>query len=75
MLRVPTFATVRFYSTTTTTRSMPALSYVLSGKDQLNLPGVTYASKTTAKELLLKDAEEHHCFFRQSGFHNHVSHQ
>ncbi|KAF8970474.1 hypothetical protein BDZ97DRAFT_1754058 [Flammula alnicola] len=53
---------------------MSPLSYRIGKKGQLNLPGITYASKKAAEELLLKDAETHHCFFRQSGFHNHLGH-
>ncbi|KAF9480971.1 hypothetical protein BDN70DRAFT_876989 [Pholiota conissans] len=53
---------------------MAQLSYTLSRKGQLNFPGITAASKQAVEELLLKDAEEHHCYFRQSGFHNHLSH-
>ncbi|KDR68431.1 hypothetical protein GALMADRAFT_257159 [Galerina marginata CBS 339.88] len=53
---------------------MSRLSYKLTNKGQLNLPGITYASKKATEELLLKDAETHHCFFRASGFHNHLSH-
>jgi hypothetical protein len=51
------------------------LSYHLGRKGQLNFPGITSASKQIAEELLLKDAEEHHCFFRSAGLHNHLSHQ
>ncbi|KDR77998.1 hypothetical protein GALMADRAFT_155027 [Galerina marginata CBS 339.88] len=51
---------------------MSHLSYKLTNKGQLNLPGSTYASKKATEELLLKDAEIHHCFFRGTGFHNHL---
>ncbi|PPQ89262.1 hypothetical protein CVT25_001346 [Psilocybe cyanescens] len=53
---------------------MSHLSYKLSKKGQLNLPGITFASKRTVEDLLLKDAEVHHCFFNSAGFHNHLSH-
>ncbi|PPQ75410.1 hypothetical protein CVT26_015394 [Gymnopilus dilepis] len=53
---------------------MTPISYTLKNKGQLNLPGISYASRKAAEALLLKDAEDHHCFFRQSGFHNHLSH-
>jgi hypothetical protein len=46
----------------------------LNKKGQLNSPGITYDSKKATEELLLKDAEEHHCFFRSAGLHNHLSH-
>jgi hypothetical protein len=51
------------------------LSYHLTKKGQLNLPGSSANSKAVAEELLLKDANVHHCLFRPSGFHNHLSHQ
>lgn len=41
----------------------------------LSLPGATHASKETARQLLSKDAAEHHCYFRGAGMHNHLSHQ
>ncbi|KAF9566491.1 hypothetical protein CPC08DRAFT_703825 [Agrocybe pediades] len=51
-----------------------ALSYKLTKKGQINLPGITNASKTLTEDLLLKDAQVHHCFFNTAGFHNHLSH-
>ncbi|KAF8156791.1 hypothetical protein B0H34DRAFT_710596 [Crassisporium funariophilum] len=54
--------------------TMSRLSYNLTRKGQLNLPGSTYASKKATEELLKKDAETHHCFFRSAGLHNHLSH-
>ncbi|KIM42122.1 hypothetical protein M413DRAFT_409215 [Hebeloma cylindrosporum] len=56
------------------TTTMSRLSYNLRQKGQLNLPGITAASKKLTEDLLLKDAEDHHGFFRASGFHNHLSH-
>lgn len=41
----------------------------------LNLPGISYATKSLTEKLLLSDAEKHHCFFRAAGLHNHLSHQ
>jgi len=41
----------------------------------VNFPGITSASKEVARQLLSKDAAEHHCYFRSAGLHNHVSHQ
>ncbi|KAF8804705.1 hypothetical protein BYT27DRAFT_7259180 [Phlegmacium glaucopus] len=54
--------------------SLSRLSYTLSKKGQLHFPGISYTSKKVTEDLLLKDAEVHHCFFRASGFHNHLSH-
>ncbi|KAF8882188.1 hypothetical protein CPB84DRAFT_1851350 [Gymnopilus junonius] len=53
---------------------MTPISYTLRNKGLLNTPGITYASKKATEALLIKDAQDHHCFFRQSGFHNHLSH-
>ena len=57
------------------TTTMSRLSYNLGQKGQLNLPGITFASKKLTEDLLLKDSENHHGLFRASGFHNHLSHQ
>ncbi|KAJ2929943.1 hypothetical protein H1R20_g7154, partial [Candolleomyces eurysporus] len=57
-------------STITTT----ALSYGLARNGQINVPGITAASKKAVEELLLIDAEKHHCYFRSEGLHNHLSH-
>jgi len=51
------------------------LSYHIGKKGQLNLAGINAGSKAVAEELLLKDAEQYHCFFRSAGLHNHLSHQ
>ena len=56
------------------TTTMSRLSYNLRQKGQLNLPGITLASKKITEDLLLKDAEVHHGYFNASGFHNHLSH-
>lgn len=40
----------------------------------LNLPGATPAAKKLVEELLAKDHDTHHCYFRSIGFHNHLSH-
>ncbi|PPR00337.1 hypothetical protein CVT24_004358 [Panaeolus cyanescens] len=53
---------------------MAHASYFISKKGSLNLPGITPLSKKTTEDLLLKDAEDHHCFFNTMGFHNHLSH-
>ncbi|RXW16950.1 hypothetical protein EST38_g8908 [Candolleomyces aberdarensis] len=50
------------------------LSYGLARKGQINVPGITAASKKAVEELLLIDAEKHHCYFRSAGLHNHLSH-
>ncbi|TEB13961.1 hypothetical protein FA13DRAFT_1748166 [Coprinellus micaceus] len=49
------------------------LSYNLAQKGQLNAAGITAASKKSTEELLLKDAEKHHCYFRSAGLHNHLT--
>jgi len=41
----------------------------------VNLPGISYATKSLTEKLLLSDAEKHHCFFSPGGLHNHLSHQ
>ncbi|KAJ7258396.1 hypothetical protein B0H12DRAFT_1109821 [Mycena haematopus] len=40
----------------------------------LNLPGATPASSALVVKLLQKDITEHHCFFNDEYFHNHLSH-
>ncbi|KAJ8507666.1 hypothetical protein ONZ45_g9998 [Pleurotus djamor] len=40
----------------------------------LNFPRPSPAAKTTVEELLAKDAEQHHYYFRTAGLHNHLSH-
>lgn len=40
----------------------------------LNLPGSTRASKKAIERLLAKDFDDHHCYFNDKGFHNHLSH-
>ncbi|KAF7348734.1 hypothetical protein MVEN_01392400 [Mycena venus] len=40
----------------------------------VNLPGATPASTALVKTLLLKDIREHHCYFNDEHFHNHLSH-
>ncbi|KAF5340342.1 hypothetical protein D9611_007914 [Ephemerocybe angulata] len=62
-----------------TTRSLSrmaskALSYNLTRKGQVNAAGISAASKKAVEELLLVDAETHHCYFRSAGLHNHLSH-
>ena len=61
------------------TTSMASVSRILScsigKKGQLNLAGINAGSKAAAEELLLRDAEQYHCFFRSAGLHNHLSHQ
>lgn len=53
---------------------MTLISQQIRRKGTLTLPG-SYSSKKVVEDLLLKDAQEHHCFFNASGFHNHLSHQ
>ncbi|TFK41533.1 hypothetical protein BDQ12DRAFT_599551 [Crucibulum laeve] len=54
---------------------MIGLSYSLRTKGLVNLPGITPASKKRAEDLLLHDAENHHCYFLpRIGLHNHLSH-
>ncbi|KAJ7134310.1 hypothetical protein C8R44DRAFT_662681 [Mycena epipterygia] len=43
-------------------------------KGLLNVPGASPESVALLKELLRKDYEEHHCFWSDSGLHNHLSH-
>ena len=43
-------------------------------KGLLNLPGITYESTKVAEDVLTKDHKTNHCYFRPSGFHNHLSH-
>ncbi|PPQ74868.1 hypothetical protein CVT24_002888 [Panaeolus cyanescens] len=62
------------FDTTDFSSGMAHASYLISKKGSLNLPGITTLSKQTAEELLLKDAEEHHCFINTKAFHNHLSH-
>ncbi|CAA7269317.1 unnamed protein product [Cyclocybe aegerita] len=64
MFRVP-----RFLTTT-----MSRISCQITCSGQVYAPGITYASKKKTEELLLKDAEGHHCFINPTGFHNHLSH-
>ncbi|KAF8217460.1 hypothetical protein K438DRAFT_1557680 [Mycena galopus ATCC 62051] len=40
----------------------------------VNLPGATPASTALVAKLLHKDVTEHHCFFNDQFFHNHLSH-
>ncbi|PPQ69877.1 hypothetical protein CVT24_003212 [Panaeolus cyanescens] len=53
---------------------MAPVSFTLNKKGTLNLPGITAEAKKTVEQLLLKDVEDHHCFFNASSFHNHLSH-
>ena len=41
----------------------------------LNLPGATFATKSTTERLLEEDRRRHHCYWGRIGFHNHLSHQ
>ncbi|KAJ7117267.1 hypothetical protein C8R43DRAFT_902169 [Mycena crocata] len=40
----------------------------------VNLPGATPESAALVAKLLHKDYKEHHCFFNDQGFHNHLTH-
>ncbi|KAK7059921.1 P-loop containing nucleoside triphosphate hydrolase protein [Favolaschia claudopus] len=40
----------------------------------INLPGATPASTALVEELMYKDVTEHHCFFNDQYFHNHLAH-
>ncbi|KAF8168458.1 hypothetical protein B0H34DRAFT_779767 [Crassisporium funariophilum] len=53
---------------------MSTTSYAFRRKGLLNLPGATYESRKVAEDLLLKDAQEHHCFYRAPSIHNHLAH-
>ncbi|KAF9003377.1 hypothetical protein BDQ17DRAFT_1480126 [Cyathus striatus] len=53
---------------------MPPLSSDIRLKGLVNFPGISSESKKCAEDLLQKDAESHHCYFNNRGFHNHVSH-
>ncbi|KIY51855.1 hypothetical protein FISHEDRAFT_36181 [Fistulina hepatica ATCC 64428] len=46
----------------------------LAQRGLLNLPGSTPESKARTERLLLQDFGQHHCFFNERGFHNHLSH-
>ncbi|KAJ6610728.1 hypothetical protein B0H10DRAFT_1811114 [Mycena sp. CBHHK59/15] len=43
-------------------------------KGLLNIPGASPSSIALLQDLLRKDYEEHHCFWSDSGLHNHLSH-
>ncbi|KIJ41069.1 hypothetical protein M422DRAFT_780499 [Sphaerobolus stellatus SS14] len=60
----------RLYSTMST---LPALSSKIH-PGLLNLPGITPETKSFTETMLKKDQEEHHCYFRSEGLHNHLSH-
>ncbi|KAJ6474833.1 hypothetical protein C8R45DRAFT_1159993 [Mycena sanguinolenta] len=40
----------------------------------VNLPGATPESTALVEKLVLKDVTEHHCFWTDGHFHNHLSH-
>ncbi|KAF9174432.1 hypothetical protein BGX21_004370 [Mortierella sp. AD011] len=40
----------------------------------LALPGITQLARESATELLEKNHNNHHCFFNERGFHNHLVH-
>ncbi|KAF5371285.1 hypothetical protein D9758_004168 [Tetrapyrgos nigripes] len=50
------------------------LSYRILRNGVLNLPRPSPTSKTVAENLLLKDAQSFHCYFRSAGLHNHLGH-
>ncbi|KAJ7168541.1 hypothetical protein C8R46DRAFT_897702 [Mycena filopes] len=50
------------------------LSIQKLNKGLLNLPGASSSSIALLQELLYKDYQHHHCFWNQSGLHNHLSH-
>ncbi|KAF8209418.1 hypothetical protein K438DRAFT_1711712 [Mycena galopus ATCC 62051] len=43
-------------------------------KGLLNIPGSSPESVELLRDLLRKDYEEHHCFWSDSGLHNHLAH-
>ncbi|KAF8191083.1 hypothetical protein K438DRAFT_1919499 [Mycena galopus ATCC 62051] len=43
-------------------------------KGLLNIPGSSPKSVELLRDLLRKDYEEHHCFWSDSGLHNHLAH-
>ena len=47
----------------------------LQSKGLLNLPGSTAESRRTLEDILRRDLDEHHCFYKAPSFHNHLSHQ
>ncbi|KAE9409719.1 hypothetical protein BT96DRAFT_872370 [Gymnopus androsaceus JB14] len=53
---------------------MSSVSHILRRNGVLNLPRASPASKTLTEALLWKDAQQNHCYFKQSGLHNHLSH-
>ncbi|KAF9530026.1 hypothetical protein CPB83DRAFT_834605 [Crepidotus variabilis] len=50
------------------------IAYQLTKPGQINLPGITAASKKITEELLKADVDDHHCYFRSAGLHNHTAH-
>ncbi|KAK7033554.1 hypothetical protein VNI00_012778 [Paramarasmius palmivorus] len=53
---------------------MSAVPCRLMRRGVLNLPRSSPESKPVAEAILLKDALEYHCFFREPELHNHLSH-
>ncbi|KAF9532871.1 hypothetical protein CPB83DRAFT_846517 [Crepidotus variabilis] len=50
------------------------ISYQLTKQGQVNFPGLTASSKKLTEALVKKDSDEHHCYYRPSGIHNHTIH-
>ncbi|KAI9822586.1 MAG: hypothetical protein M1827_000305 [Pycnora praestabilis] len=46
----------------------------LSHCGEFHLPDITTESAAKASEILQENHEDHHIFFNQSGFHNHIAH-
>jgi hypothetical protein len=50
------------------------LPQIPSKNISLALPGITKEARDTVADLLVKNHLEHHCFFNERGFHNHLVH-
>ncbi|KAJ7112421.1 hypothetical protein C8R43DRAFT_1138898 [Mycena crocata] len=53
---------------------MDPLPFAPLKKGLVNVPGTSPASIALIQDFLCKDYKEHHCFFTDSGLHNHLSH-
>ncbi|KAF5393012.1 hypothetical protein D9757_001125 [Collybiopsis confluens] len=53
---------------------MTAISHRILRNGVLNLPRPSPTCKTSTENLLWTDAQNHHAYFNQAGFHNHLSH-
>ncbi|KAE9400843.1 hypothetical protein BT96DRAFT_956686 [Gymnopus androsaceus JB14] len=53
---------------------MSSVPYFIRRNGVLNLPRSSPASKALTETLLQNDAQQNHCYFKQSGLHNHLIH-